>query len=121
MARVLVIDDEESILELMSQFLATKNHEVFVASNGVKALNICRDYDIEVAFVDIFVQVMDGLEVIENLRQERPDIGIAAMSGGGRYNLNLLPKARALGAKMALHKPLLMEDILEAVNQVMEA
>jgi len=121
MARILVIDDEVLVLELISEVLVSRNHEVLVANNGVEGLNICRDFDIEVVFVDIFIQVIDGLEIIKNLRQKHPDIGIIAMSGGGRYNLDLLPKARELGAKVTLHKPLLMGHILEAVNQVMEA
>jgi len=120
MARILVMDDEEIMSTVLSKILKRNNHEVRIAPHGIDGLKVCQETEIDVAFVDINMPIMDGLETIFNLQEEYPDIGIIAMTGGGKYRLDFLLQEKGIGAIVTLNKPFRMQEVLEAVNQVMD-
>jgi CheY-like chemotaxis protein len=61
----------------------------------------------------------EGFETIIEIRRERPDIGIIAISGGFRQgNLNILPMAKALGANAAIGKPFNPSQLLEEMERL---
>jgi len=64
---------------------------------------------------------MDGFEVILHLKKEYPDIGIIAISGGGRAkNMQYLNLAKHYGADFILKKPFSNEELIRAINKCIE-
>ena len=117
MASVLLADDEELILQTFKEVLELDGHQVTVTRNGQDMLPLIERHRIEVVVTDILMPEVDGLESIRGIRKRYPQIGIIAISGGGRTrHLEFLDHARKLGADIALAKPFLGHALLNAVN-----
>lgn len=69
MARILVVDDEEPILELIKFNLEKENFEVFPLNHGGQALKICSELQPDLVILDIMLPGMDGLEICRTIRQ----------------------------------------------------
>ncbi len=70
MATILVIDDEESILNVVEAYLKADGNTVYVARDGVQGLAAFRRYTPELVILDIMLPQMDGIEVLQHIRSE---------------------------------------------------
>lgn len=118
MARILIIDDDESLLALMERSLLRAKHEVRTAANGrdARRLVACEEFDAVVT--DIVMPQCDGIEFIGELRQLRPGLPVIAVSGNGRMMAVHLKAARCLGAVSYLEKPFTLEHLLDTITRV---
>jgi two-component system, OmpR family, alkaline phosphatase synthesis response regulator PhoP len=69
-ARILIVDDERNIIELLSAYLKKENYDVFEATDGISALKAARAFKPDLIILDIMLPRMDGLEVLTQLRKE---------------------------------------------------
>ncbi|NTU77285.1 MAG: response regulator, partial [Alphaproteobacteria bacterium] len=69
-SKILVVDDEPSILNLVTSYLKAEGYEVFTASDGLAALKAAKAYKPDLVVLDIMLPGMDGLEVLTHLRRE---------------------------------------------------
>jgi CheY-like chemotaxis protein len=130
MARVLVVDDHEDSRDLMAAMLASGGHQAVLAADGDEALAAVHREPVDVALVDIFLPARNGIEVIREIRREFPWVKIIAVSAGwgplmlpggtGLCNLDVLKRARDIGAEGALPKPLAREALLALVEGLIE-
>lgn len=119
MARILVIDDEEGIRNIIEEMLAEAGHEVFVAADGREGLTIVGQRHPELIITDIFMPEKDGLAVIMEVAHEA-GVRIIAISGGGQQKaLEYLRHAKYFGAWRVLPKPFTEDELLETVNAVL--
>ena len=117
MARVLVIDDEELMRDLIRDLLEEENHAVEEASDGEVGLERHRAHPADLVITDIALPGKDGLTVIAEIRRMSPQTKVIVVSGGGYYaERDLLPEARALGVASTFTKPFHPADILRAVR-----
>ena len=123
MPRILVIDDEPGIRELLRDVLTGAGHEVEVAADGRQGLAAQRARPADLIITDIFMPEREGIETIIELQQDFPAIKVIAMSGGGNRarSLDYLPTARQFGAVRTLPKPFDVEVMLALVREVLEA
>ena len=122
MARVLVIDDQTEIRELLRMTLQAAGYDVVVAPNGRAGLEIHRERPAEVVITDIFMPEQEGLETIQELRRQSPSPKIIAISGGGSLGtLEYLPAAQEFGADRAIGKPFDCEVMVAAVREMLGA
>jgi len=70
MAKILVVDDEPSILKLVTAYLKPEGYEVFTASDGPSGLKAVRAYKPDILILDIMLPGMDGIELLSKLRRE---------------------------------------------------
>ncbi len=70
MPRILVVDDEASIVNLLSSYIKAEGYEVYTASDGPSALKAARAFKPDVIILDIMLPGLDGLEVLSRLRRE---------------------------------------------------
>jgi two-component system alkaline phosphatase synthesis response regulator PhoP len=68
--KILVIDDEQSILKLVSAYLRPEGYEVYTASDGTSGLKAARAYNPDLVVLDIMLPGMDGVELLSQLRRE---------------------------------------------------
>jgi PAS domain S-box-containing protein len=117
-ARILVADDEPRVRTSLRQMLEQGGHEVIEAVDGKQGLRQALGGQVDLVITDLVMPEKEGLETIQALRQEMPDIGIVAISGafGGQF----LKAARAMGADAALGKPLNSELLLATVAEVLQ-
>ena len=117
MAKILVIDDEPSILLMIKKMLEKAGHEVDMAINGKEGMQIFEKNKADLLITDIIMPEKEGLETIVEMRKNYPDLKIIAISGGGRISADgYLPGAKLLGANMVFQKPLVQKEFLEAVS-----
>lgn len=77
MSKILIVDDEQDILELIRHTLNKDGFEVFVAANGLQALEQARKVKPELILMDVMMPVMDGMEACRQLKEDPNTSGIA--------------------------------------------
>lgn len=102
---ILVIDDDADLLDSLKLVLELDGFTVVTAENGVRGLQAFRNRDPAVVLLDIRMPKLDGIETIGQMRRERPDAKIVAMSGGGQVGAKDFAKALESGAAAAIEKP----------------
>lgn len=114
--KVLIIDDDDHIRMLYSYYLEDYGFEVHTARNGKEGLSLFEQQCADVVVLDVLMPEEDGVETIQSLREMQPDVGIIAISGGGRISApRYLEIMRLLGAHYVLEKPVDIEHLLGAV------
>jgi DNA-binding response OmpR family regulator len=78
---ILVVDDESDVRELLSKFLTRRGYEVNTASDGLAAIEAIRDSRPDIVLLDIRLPKIDGLSVLQKLRDESENVAIITMSG----------------------------------------
>lgn len=121
MAHILVVDDDAAQRETMRKILVRAGHEVTLAADGLEALNAVVSKPFALAFVDLYMPTMDGLEAIPKLVFQVPGLKVVAMSGGvlGGKGTDLLRVAESLGAVRALQKPFGARELTELVTELL--
>lgn len=120
MSRILVVDDDSQVLQVVSEMLRIDGHNVVMVANGKQAIEQFEHHEFDLVVTDIIMPEQEGLETIANLRRRETYIPIIAISGGGRAgNLDYLETASYIGADGTLAKPFGRQDLLNTVNQVL--
>jgi CheY-like chemotaxis protein len=117
MARILIVDDEEMDRILLSEILLREGHEPFFAPNGQAALKIWRRGGIDLVITDIVMPQLDGLELLNALREEDPWVRVIAMSGVTARKLN---EAARSGAHAILVKPVDPRELVQAISSALD-
>ena len=120
MARILVIDDSAVVRELLEQMLRLTGHDVAVAGNGKEGLDQLRRQQVELVITDLFMPEKEGLETIQELRRDFPNIPIIAMSGEPGMP-SLLGIAKRFGAMKTIEKPFDRNEMMAAVEEVLKS
>ncbi len=118
---ILVIDDETQVRQMLRSLLEEEDYNVFESPNGMLKPGFIDDNAISLVITDIVMPDKDGLETINDLRVSNPDLKIIAVSGGGRIDSGtFLESAKLLGADLTFGKPLDFNDLLEAIEELIE-
>lgn len=117
MARILIVDDEESDRLIAQAILARAGHETFFAHDGDEALSQYSGSGIDLVLTDLQMPEVHGFELISVLRDFDDPPAIVAISSTGQFQLQM---AEALGAKYTLNKPITPDLLLDAVNRALE-
>ncbi|OPY64908.1 MAG: UDP-3-O-(3-hydroxymyristoyl) N-acetylglucosamine deacetylase [Syntrophorhabdaceae bacterium PtaU1.Bin034] len=115
MTKVLIIDDEKSILESLSSVLQDEGFTVSTAKDGKEGLNIFEKEKPKVVLLDVWMPEMDGLEVLRQVRERGPDAVVIVISGHG--TISTAVEAVKMGATDFLEKPLSIDKVLEVISR----
>lgn len=120
MAKILVIDDDNGVREVIVMTLEAAGHTVDEARDGREGVARFKANPPDLVITDIIMPDKEGIEVIRDLKALVPDVRIIAMSGGGRTgNMDFLDIAKEFGATHILHKPFRPQEMLKIVAQVL--
>ena|SRR6185369_9144388 len=120
--RILLIDDEPMVCELVETMLSAAGHAVVVAANGRIGLEQLETSDIDLVLTDIIMPEVEGIEMVMTIRKRFPHKTIIAMSGGGRAgDMDFLAAARELGASAILRKPFTIKALNDAISEALAA
>ena len=115
MARVLVVEDEQTDRVILAGILEGMGHEVYFAADGEQAYKTFVRMNIDVVVTDLLMPNVDGLEFIVELRTLFPDAPVIAVSGRGP---ELLAAAGVKGANVLLSKPIDPHELSEAIAKL---
>ena len=115
---VLIVDDEKNIRLTLSQSLESLELETDTAVNGEEALAKLKEKDYRLILLDLRMPGMDGMEVLRQLREIRPDIRVIIITAYG--TIESAVDAMKLGAADFIQKPFSPEEIRRLVSQVID-
>lgn len=118
---ILVADDEPEIRDLIMRWLEREGYNVTSAKNGVEAAALSQAKAFDLIVTDVIMPERDGVQLITEIKKNRPGARVLAMSGGGRVldGTDCLRMAQGLGAQVAIMKPFNREAFLAAVSQTL--
>jgi two-component system nitrogen regulation response regulator NtrX len=117
-ARILIVDDERSIREALIQVFEYEGHEARASADGPEALAAVGTFAPDVVFLDVKMPGMDGLSVLEKLREHDPGIPVVMVSGHG--TIDTAVEATRRGAYDFLEKPLDTDRLLVTLRRALE-
>jgi len=113
--RIMVIDDEPSVLESFKMILKIKDYDVATFPDGPTALAQLQKGQYDVVFCDLKLPGMDGLEVLKKVKEIDQDVEFIIVTAYATESSHA--NAITLGALEYLRKPFLMEEIYELVER----
>ena len=117
MSMILIVDDEEGIRQVLSDCLRDEGYRVVLAEDGFQALRLLSEEPVELVILDVWLPNMGGIEVLQRIKAEYPEVEVVVISGHG--NINLAVQAVKLGAFDFLEKPLSLEKTITVVQNAL--
>lgn len=118
-ARVLLVDDEQDLVDFLSQRLAKRGFTVHAATSGRSAIAVAAQRTFDVALVDLKMPELDGIAVIKELKALQPFIETIMLTGHGSHESAL--EAGKLQAHRYLLKPYDFDKLVEKIDTAVEA
>jgi len=118
MAKILVIDDERSIRNTLKDILGLEGHKVEVAEDGEQGFTMASGTKFDAVFCDIKMPKMDGMEVLDKLRENSPETPIVMISGHG--DVDTAVESIKKGAFDYIQKPLDLNRLLVTLRNALD-
>ncbi len=118
MERILIIDDEASIREALTDILEDEGYEILTAKDGIEGLHMMKTEAVDLVFLDIWLPHMGGVDVLKKIREDYPVVSVIIISG--HANVDLAVKAIKIGAFDFLEKPLDLTRVLTLTRNALE-
>jgi two-component system C4-dicarboxylate transport response regulator DctD len=116
-ASVLIVDDEPSVRETLSEWLKRKNFRVLETENGRQALEKIRLEDLDMVIADVVMPVMNGIDLLKQAKVVNADIPFLMISGYPAYGTAV--NTMQLGASDYLQKPFTPEEFSRRVSHAL--
>ncbi|HVB56262.1 MAG TPA: HD domain-containing phosphohydrolase [Candidatus Acidoferrales bacterium] len=116
--KILVVDDEEAIREVISTLLETQGYRCTVCSNGRMGLNAFRKDSFDLVLSDIIMPEMDGLKLLSELRQDDPDVPVIMVTA--MHDISIALEAIRAGAYDYILKPFEKDQLHLSVRRALE-
>ncbi len=115
--RVLIVDDEDRIRELLTDTLSALGYHTFSTKDGKDALSFLKRQNIDLVIADIRMPKLDGISLLKLIKKEKPDLPVLIITG---YDFNYaMDKALEGGADGFLAKPFRIGKIEELMKNVL--
>ncbi len=117
MAKILVVDDEAMICDLLNRSLTIEGFTVETAGNGLLGLEKCASNGFDLVISDILMPEMDGITMMEKIKDAQPNLPIILITGYAKqYTAR---KATEAGASDFLTKPFRNAEIMQSVRKAL--
>ena len=115
--QILIVDDEDRIRQSLTGILKDEGYEVLQAKDGAQALKLMETDSPDLILLDIWMPGIDGMETLEKIKAQSPQMPVIMISGHG--NIELAVKATKLGAFDFIEKPLSLEKVLLTIQNAL--
>lgn len=113
---ILVVEDEAILRKTMKKILAEEGFDVFVAEDGKQAVSLASSRDIDVLLVDVTLPDINGVEVLKQIKEFKPNVEAVMMTA---YVVeDLINVAFKKGAYACLHKPFEIKTLFKILNDL---
>ncbi|MFP4330962.1 MAG: sigma-54-dependent transcriptional regulator [Spirochaetaceae bacterium] len=118
MKRILVVDDEAGIREVLDEILEDEGYEVLLAADGLDVPAILEEQRIDLVLLDVWLPGKGGIELLKEISEGFPEIEVVMISGHGTVDIAV--KALKMGAYDFIEKPLSLDRVLTIVANALE-
>jgi len=115
--KLLVVDDNPDILQILSSMITLFGHGVDEASDGLEAIGLLQTGRYDVVVTDADMPRVDGRQLCRFVKAQRPDIHVIGMSG----DLSALKEMETAGADACLPKPFGLDELQSAIEKQFQA
>ena len=116
--RILLIDDEENCLRVVSDVFTLEGIDCVTANNGQKGLEFFDRLDIDIVITDVRMPGITGIEILHEVKMRKPDTFVIMLTGYG--SIDEAVQAMKLGAYQYILKPVIVEDLIEQIKEIIE-
>lgn len=131
MAKIIVVDDEEDIRNVLKQVLERAGYEVQVAESGKEGLELLKDGGADLVITDVIMPGMDGVSLTREIREKFRDTRILVISGGGNVapasyepgaisTTAFLSSAKNAGADQTMTKPFDRQELIRIIGELLD-
>lgn len=117
MAKILLVDDEHSILSVLCTVLRSEDYDVTSAADGQQAIELIRNENFDLVISDIRMAPINGMDILKIIHQERPDISVIMLTAFGSVETAI--EALKLGAFDYVTKPFKVDELLITVQRAL--
>ncbi|HNR94216.1 MAG TPA: response regulator [Kiritimatiellia bacterium] len=118
MAKIMIVDDEPDVRNMLESVLRSEGHQVLPVGDGLEALKILRGLEeVDIMVTDLHMVPVDGLEIIETGHAERPDMDIIVLSAF--INDDTFQRLVNLGVSGFVDKPFTLEDLFVPIREIL--
>lgn len=117
-AKILIVDDEEAIREVVSTLLEAQGHECASVSNGLLAQEFLKTHSMDLVLSDMVMPEMDGMRLVEWMRQTDPDVPVIMVTA--MHDLSTALEAIRRGAYDYILKPFEKDQLYVGVRRALE-
>ncbi len=114
MKRILIVEDDQRLLDFLSQSLRKRGFEILVAPDGLEAIDRLKEFKPDLVILDILLPKLDGLEVLKWIKGNNLDVLVILASA--KDQLEDLRKGYSLRADYYITKPYNLEEVLKGIN-----
>lgn len=118
MKKVLIVDDSETIRAQVATALVGAGFQVAEAPDGQQALDYVTDHEVDLMLLDMNMPILTGLEVLEQLSAKARTRKFPVVMLTTEAHLTLIEKAKRLGARAWIVKPVRMDQLVAAVTKL---
>lgn len=116
--RILIVDDEPDVLNVLARNFALEKYNVSTACNGHEAMIKAADTQPNVVLLDYMMPMLDGLDVLQELKKEMPEAVVIVITGKGSEDVAV--EAMKRGARDYIRKPFDLDRLSAMVNTYIE-
>ena len=113
--KILIVDDEEMIREVLREYAEFEGYEVFEAEDGMEAVRLCRENDYDVILMDIMMPHLDGFSAVKEIKKTK-DIPVIMLSARGEEYDKLF--AFEIGVDDYVTKPFSPKEVMARIHAV---
>lgn len=113
--KVLIVDDEEMIRNVLREYVEFEGNEVFEASDGIQAVKMCRENDYDIILMDVMMPALDGFSAVKEIRKFK-DIPVIMLSARGEEYDKLF--GFEVGADDYVTKPFSPKEVMARIAAV---
>ncbi len=117
--RILVVDDEAQIRELLALYLSKQGYEVQTAASSAETMRLVNQAPLDLVVLDIGLAEEDGLGLLSTIKAQCPQLPVVMLTGMG-FVEELLQEANQKGAQGYVSKVLPLEELLLAIQRVLK-
>ncbi|MGA2089945.1 MAG: response regulator [Endomicrobiales bacterium] len=117
MAKILLIDDDAGMRQIMTRILVPSGHTVVTAEDGTGSLDICRQEHPDVVIADIDLPDMHGIEILSAIKKVNPSVPVIILTGISEIDAAV--ELVKNGAAAYLSKPFKISDFISQVNKIL--
>ncbi|PIV81652.1 two-component system response regulator [bacterium CG17_big_fil_post_rev_8_21_14_2_50_64_8] len=118
-ARILIVDDEQPLVNLLTQAFRQEGHRTMTASNGIDCMNRMASFRPDVVIMDIMMPKLDGIDTTRLIRRNRSYAGTTIIALSAKSDEETRAKMKEAGAALFMRKPFSVMKLVERVGRML--